>query len=73
MSIVKLKDGMSNIYTNIHRMAKSGDKEIAMLNRWVRLNREIRTKQDPKPENPNLISSIPTCEMWRGEVFMINR
>ena len=62
---------MSNQYTNIHRMTKSGDKEIAMLNRWVRLNREIRTKQDPKPENPSKTTSIPICENWRGEAIKL--
>jgi len=51
-------------------MARNEEKAMAMLNRWVRMKRELTVKpKDKRPTNISEIDSIPTCEKWRSDVM----
>ena len=59
-------------------MARNEEKAMAMLNRWVKMKREINTTKKPpgaekgerrqRPEDPNEIENVAQCEYWRSTI-----
>ena len=48
-------------------MARSQEKAMAMLNRWVRMKRGLNQQQrDKRPEDPTEVDNLQECEIWRN-------
>jgi len=51
-------------------MARNEEKAMAMLNRWVRMKKELTAKpKDARPTNLTEIKTVPLCEKWRDDVI----
>ncbi len=51
-------------------MARNEEKAMAMLNRWVRMKRELSAKpKDKRPTNPLETDNVPLCVKWRNDVI----
>ena len=59
-------------------MARNEEKAMAMLNRWVKMKREINQKKGPtvgdggsrrqRPEDPAEVDNVAQCEYWRSTI-----
>lgn len=51
-------------------MARNEEKAMAMLNRWVKMKRQLNTKERTKrPLNPDECTTIQECEQWRKSII----
>ena len=51
-------------------MARNEEKAMAMLNRWVKMKRNLNTKQrERRPENPLNCTLVSECEVWRTSII----
>ncbi len=51
-------------------MARNEEKAMAMLNRWVKMKRQINQKpRDKRPDNPQMTNQIQECEIWRQNII----
>ena len=59
-------------------MARNEEKAMAMLNRWVKMKREINQKKTPaggtgserrqRPDDPTEVENVAQCEYWRSSI-----
>ena len=58
-------------------MARNEEKAMAMLNRWVKMKREINQKKTPapggserrqRPDDPMEVENVAQCEYWRSSI-----
>ena len=57
-------------------MARNEEKAMAMLNRWVKMKREINTKKAPqtgserrqRPDDPSEVENVAQGEYWRSSI-----
>jgi len=58
------------IYNIFNSMARSQEKAMAMLNRWVRMKRGLNQKnREKRPDNPFELGTIQECEAWRTHLL----
>ena len=57
-------------------MARNEEKAMAMLNRWVKMKREIKinkkggldTRANQRPEDPKEVNNFTEAEIWLGTI-----
>jgi pre-mRNA-splicing factor ISY1 len=51
-------------------MARNEEKAMAMLNRWVKMKRNLNVKEKGRrPDNPQEAETINECEGWRNNII----